>query len=141
MTQMNVMLNLEMLILHALVTHARLSENSTKNNDNDDDNNDDRTRRRTLLQQTNNENDDVSGDALLEVLNNINSKIMRSQWDRLKFTQKIDGTVPFLPLEEEHIRQVLEYKLQKVRDQGIVKKKWKNIEWTNEFLESKNVRK
>ena len=57
----------------ALVTHARLSENSTTNNDNDDDNNnDDSTRRRTLLQQTNNENDDVSGDALLEVLNNIN---------------------------------------------------------------------
>ena len=92
---------------------------------------------------------DVGGDRMFEMVQAKNGrknlskgtvqreigKIMRSQWDRLKFTQKIDGTVPFLPLEEEHVRQVLEYKLQKVRDQGIVKKKWKNIEWTNEFLE------
>jgi len=62
-------------------------------------------------------------------------RIMRSQWDRLQFTQKIGGTVPFLPLEEEHVREVLQFKLEKVRDDGKNKNRWKDVEWTNEFLE------
>ena len=60
--------------------------------------------------------------------------IMRKHWEKLEFTQKIDGSVPFLPLEEQHIDEILHFKLSLLNKNGIQKKLWKRIEWSNEFV-------
>jgi hypothetical protein len=61
-------------------------------------------------------------------------KIMRKQWDRLQFTQNVDGNVPFLPFEQEHINEILIMKMNKLNNDGIKKKLWKKLIWTNEFI-------
>lgn len=89
---------------------------------------------------------DVGADRMFELIQENNGRqhvtknlvqkeirqILRKQWKRLDFTSKIDGSVPFLPLEPEHIRQVLDFKLKDLKRSGAKKKLWKSIEWTSE---------
>ena len=91
---------------------------------------------------------DVGGDRMFELILEKNGRelitksyvqkeirtILRKQWDRLQFTRVVSGNVPFLPLEQEHIREILEFKMQQLNHQGIKKHLWKRIEWTPEFV-------
>lgn len=69
------------------------------------------------------------------VIENKIRSVLQAQWDRLAFTQAIDGSVPFLPLEEEHIREVLELKLTELNQRGQTYKYWAELQWDVHLVE------
>ena len=52
------------------------------------------------------------------VLRNEVKSALDSQWERLRFGKTIKEVVPFLPLEPEHVREVLTSKLRKLSDRS-----------------------
>ena len=61
--------------------------------------------------------------------------VLQAQWDRLAFNRAVDGSVPFLPLEEEHIREVLELKLAELNQRGQTYKHWAELQWGTALVE------